>query len=151
MYLTLIQVVAKKVAFAVKNGVKVIACVGEKLLDRESGQTMQVVVRQLDAIRKSLDVSDWKSIVIAYEPVWAIGTGKVATPAQAQDTHLDIRKYISDSVSPAVAEQVRIIYGGSVNAKNCGELQTQGDIDGFLVGGASLKSADFLTICNCKL
>ncbi|KAI8912818.1 Triosephosphate isomerase [Gorgonomyces haynaldii] len=143
------QTVGRKVGHAVKQGLNVIACIGEKLQERESGQTLQVLVRQLDAIAQH--VSDWSKIVIAYEPVWAIGTGKVATPQQAQETHKDIRQWLKEKVSPAVAESTRILYGGSVNAKNCQELQQEPDIDGFLVGGASLKPADFATICQCKL
>ncbi|KAJ3270249.1 triosephosphate isomerase [Terramyces sp. JEL0728] len=145
------QVIGKKVSFAIKNGLKVIACVGEKLNEREANQTMQVVVRQLEAIRKELTEAEWANVVLAYEPVWAIGTGKVATPQQAQEVHFEIRKWLAANVSEKVAEQTRIQYGGSVNAKNCGELQSQPDIDGFLVGGASLKAADFVTICKCKL
>ena len=86
--------------------------------------------------------------VIAYEPVWAIGTGKVATPEQAQEVHAGIRAFVANAVSPAVASAVRIQYGGSVNAGNCEELAKQEDIDGFLVGGASLVGPDFVTICN---
>ena len=88
-----------------------------------------------------------RHIVIAYEPVWAIGTGKVASPEQAQEVHADTRAWLAKRVSPAVAEATRIIYGGSVNAKNCGELGTKQDIDGFLVGGASLKP-EFIDICR---
>ena len=90
-----------------------------------------------------------RKIVIAYEPVWAIGTGKVATPAQAQEAHADIRVFLTKAVSPAVAESTRILYGGSVNAGNCKELATLPDIDGFLVGGASLKP-EFVDIINAK-
>ena len=92
-------------------------------------------------------MTDWSNVVIAYEPVWAIGTGKVATPAQAQEVHAGLREWLRANVSPAVAAAMRIQYGGSVSAKNCVELAAQDDIDGFLVGGASLKAADFLTIC----
>lgn len=84
-------------------------------------------------------ISDWTNIVLAYEPVWAIGTGKVATPAQAQEVHGGLRKWLHSNVSPAVAELTRIIYGGSVNGANCKELAAQPDVDGFLVGGSSLK------------
>ncbi|KAL5991921.1 hypothetical protein ACLOJK_012833 [Asimina triloba] len=82
---------------------------------------------------------DWANVVLAYEPVWAIGTGKVATPAQAQEVHFELRKWLKDNVSAEVAEKTRIIYGGSVNGGNCKELAAQPDVDGFLVGGASLK------------
>ena len=87
-------------------------------------------------------------MVIAYEPVWAIGTGVVASPQQAQEVHAGLRRWLANKAGPQVADNTRIIYGGSVNAGNCGELGQQEDVDGFLVGGASLKSKDFLTICN---
>ncbi|KAJ3113343.1 triosephosphate isomerase [Phlyctochytrium bullatum] len=136
---------AKKTAFAVKAGLDIIFCVGEHLEDRQANLTTDVVFRQLAAVAKVLTEAEWKQIVIAYEPVWAIGTGVVATPQQAQEVHLSIRKWLADNVSAAVAESTRILYGGSVNAKNCGELQREPDVDGFLVGGACL-TLDFLTI-----
>ena len=113
------------------------ACIGEKLDERESGRTDEVNARQLAAIREH--VEDWSQIVVAHEPVWAIGTGKVATPQQAQDTHAEIRAWLADAVSPEVAGATRILYGGSVNGANCADLIGNKDIDGFLVGGASLK------------
>ncbi|CAI9092396.1 OLC1v1027623C1 [Oldenlandia corymbosa var. corymbosa] len=131
------EFVGEKVAYALSQGLKVIACVGETLEQRESGSTMEVVAAQTKAIADR--VSDWTNIVIAYEPVWAIGTGKVATPAQAQEVHHELRKWLHANTSPAVAESTRIIYGGSVNGANCKELGGQPDVDGFLVGGASLK------------
>ncbi|KAJ3414865.1 hypothetical protein HDV05_005929 [Chytridiales sp. JEL 0842] len=143
------EFVAKKVAFAVSQGLKVIACIGEKLEEREANQTLTVLFRQLKAMTEVLKPEDWANVVIAYEPVWAIGTGKVATPAQAQEVHDEIRKWLSTAVSPAVADATLILYGGSVNAKNSSDLQSQKDIDGFLVGGASL-TADFLTVCACR-
>ena len=114
------------------------ACIGEQLAERENGTTMVVCSEQLAAIAKYLTPEDWKKVVIAYEPVWAIGTGKVATPEQAQQTHLEIRQWLANNVSPAVAENTRILYGGSVKANNCKALISCPDIDGFLVGGASL-------------
>jgi triosephosphate isomerase (TIM) len=145
-------VVAGKVVAAVAAGLSVMACCGEKLAERESGKTIEVVFRQLQAIADKLGSSpaQWAKVVIAYEPVWAIGTGKVATPQQAQEVHAAIRAWLADKVSPVVAQATRIMYGGSVNAKNCKELQAEQDIDGFLVGGASLKATDFLTICSCR-
>ncbi|ERN07876.1 hypothetical protein AMTRI_Chr08g203990 [Amborella trichopoda] len=131
------EFVGDKVAYALSRGLKVIACVGETLEQRESGSTMDVVAAQTKAIADK--VSSWDNIVLAYEPVWAIGTGKVATPAQAQEVHFELRKWLEANVSPAVAASTRIIYGGSVNGANCKELAKQLDIDGFLVGGASLK------------
>ncbi|KAG0281106.1 triosephosphate isomerase [Linnemannia exigua] len=136
-----------KVAHALKAGLKVMACVGEKLEEREANKTTEVVFRQLAAISKH--VSDWTNVVIAYEPVWAIGTGKVATPDQAQEVHKDIRNWLKEKVSPEVAEATRIMYGGSVNGGNAATLAQENDVDGFLVGGASLKP-EFVTICNAK-
>ncbi|KAJ8564969.1 hypothetical protein K7X08_001429 [Anisodus acutangulus] len=131
------EFVGDKVAYAISQGLKVIACVGETLEQRESGSTMEVVAAQTKAIAEK--VTDWSKVVIAYEPVWAIGTGKVASPAQAQEVHADLRKWLQANVSAEVAASTRIIYGGSVNGANCKELGGQPDVDGFLVGGASLK------------
>jgi triosephosphate isomerase len=109
------------------------------LEQRESNKTIDVVTSQLKAVKDK--VSDWSKIVIAYEPIWAIGTGKVATTEQAQEVHAAIRNWLKTEVSAKAAEETRIIYGGSVNEKNCKDLSKQPDIDGFLVGGASLKPA----------
>lgn len=132
------ELVAKKTAAAIKGGLSVIACIGEHLSERESGNTMTVCAAQLAAIAAALKEDDWKHVVVAYEPVWAIGTGKVATAEQAEETHREIREWISTNVSPAVARAVRIIYGGSVKGSNCQSLSNCPNIDGFLVGGASL-------------
>jgi triosephosphate isomerase len=126
-------------------GLSVIYCIGEKLEERESGDTVAVCTRQLKALVGKVAPEDWKRIVVAYEPVWAIGTGKVATPAQAQEVHESVRSWFTTEVNADVATGIRIIYGGSVNAANCNELAGQADIDGFLVGGASLK-AEFIDI-----
>ncbi|XP_057953612.1 triosephosphate isomerase, cytosolic isoform X1 [Malania oleifera] len=131
------EFVGDKVAYALSQGLKVIACVGETLEQRESGSTMAIVAAQTKAIADR--VENWANVVLAYEPVWAIGTGKVATPAQAQEVHLELRKWLKDNAGAEVAASTRIIYGGSVNGANCKELATQSDVDGFLVGGASLK------------
>ena len=131
------EFVGDKVAYAISQGLKVIACVGETLEQRESGSTIDVVAAQTKAIADR--VKDWTKVVIAYEPVWAIGTGKVASPAQAQEVHAELRKWLQANVSAEVAASTRIIYGGSVTGANCKELAGQPDIDGFLVGGASLK------------
>jgi len=139
------EFVGDKVAYALSKGLKVIACVGETLEQREVGSTMDVVAAQTKAIADR--VSDWSNVVIAYEPVWAIGTGKVATPAQAQEVHAALRNWLQTNVSAEVAESTRILYGGSVNGGNCKELAAQPDVDGFLVGGASLK-AEFIDIIN---
>ena len=131
--------VATKTKLAVDSGFTVLACIGELLEERESGKTKDVNNRQLNAIREQCE--DWSNIVIAYEPVWAIGTGKVATPQVAQDTHAEIREWLAANVSKEAAATVRILYGGSVSDANAAELIAMEDIDGFLVGGASLKDA----------
>lgn len=141
------QQIGKKTKAALAAGLVVIACIGEKAEDRKSGNTMNVCIEQLTAFKDN--VSDWSKVVIAYEPVWAIGTGEVATPEIAQETHHDIRSWLSENVNPDMAGSIRIIYGGSVNGKNCKDLSVQPDIDGFLVGGASLKP-EFVDIINCN-
>ncbi|KAI9504122.1 triose phosphate isomerase cytosolic isoform-like protein [Coemansia spiralis] len=138
---------AQKVVKALEAGLKVVLCVGELLEEREAGTTQTVVNSQLDAVIKTIKEADWVNIVIAYEPVWAIGTGKVATPDQAQEVHAAIREYLKIAVSSKVAEETRITYGGSVNGKNCKETAQKPDVDGFLVGGASLKP-EFIDIVN---
>jgi len=129
---------AAKVEKALAVGMRVMLCIGETLQERESGVTDQVNQRQLAACIPK--IRDWDKIVIAYEPVWAIGTGKVATPDQAQETQKAIRDWLRTTCGPAVADRVRIQYGGSANPANCAELIAKPDIDGFLVGGASLKA-----------
>ena len=132
------ELVGKKVEAALKNKLKVIFCFGETLLEREEGRTIEVVERQLNAV-KHIAQGNWANLVFAYEPVWAIGTGKTATTQQVDEIHTWIRKYLSE-ISPE-AGNCRIIYGGSVTEKNCNELIQVKDVDGFLVGGASLKPA----------
>ena len=124
------------------------ACIGEQLADREKGTTMKVCAEQLEGLKAVLSEADWKKVVIAYEPVWAIGTGVTASPKQAQETHADIRKWLSTNISAKVAAETRIIYGGSATGANCDELYSQPDINGFLVGGASMKE-EFVKIINC--
>jgi triosephosphate isomerase (TIM) len=138
-------VIAEKAAYVLGMGLKIIFCVGELLEEREGDHTMDVCVRQLAALTEVVSTADWDNIVIAYEPVWAIGTGKVATPDQAEEVHCALRKWIADNVSKSVSEKVRILYGGSVSGSNCKDLARLPDIDGFLVGGCSLK-AEFLDI-----
>ncbi|CAL1353169.1 unnamed protein product [Linum trigynum] len=138
--------IGKKAAYALNEGLGVIACIGELLEDREAGKTFDVCFTQLKAYADA--VPSWDNIVIAYEPVWAIGTGKVASPQQAQEVHAALRDWLKKNVSDEVASKTRIIYGGSVNGGNCAELAKQEDIDGFLVGGASLKGPEFATIVN---
>ncbi|KAI8049020.1 Triosephosphate isomerase [Syncephalis plumigaleata] len=142
------EAIGEKVAYALSAGIKIIACCGETLKEREANETTQVVFSQLDSIRKQ--IKDWSNIVIAYEPVWAIGTGKVATPEQAQEVHKEIRNWLAENVSPDIAENTRIVYGGSVNAGNCAQLSKCPDVDGFLVGGASLKP-EFIQIIQAKM
>jgi len=141
------DLIGEKVGFAIKSGLKVIPCIGEKLEEREAGKTTEVVFRQLAAMLPN--ISDWSKVVLAYEPVWAIGTGKTATPEQAQEVHLAIRGWLEQNVNPEVASTTRILYGGSVTADNCKALAQCPDIDGSLVGGASLKK-DFVAIVNAN-
>ncbi|WVZ04777.1 hypothetical protein V8G54_018123 [Vigna mungo] len=140
------EFIGKKAAYALNQGLGVIACIGELLEEREAGRTFDVCFQQLKAYADA--VPSWDNIVIAYEPVWAIGTGKVATPQQAQEVHVALRDWLKKNVSEEVASKTRIIYGGSVNGGNSAELAKQEDIDGFLVGGASLKGPEFATIVN---
>lgn len=137
--------VNKRALAALKNGITPIICVGETLEERENGVTENVLSRQLEEDLKGVD--DVTKVVIAYEPVWAIGTGRTATDEQAQETIAFIRKKIGEIFCPKCAEKVIIQYGGSMNAKNCKGLMAQPDIDGGLIGGASLK-LDFATIVN---
>jgi triosephosphate isomerase len=138
--------VAEKFAAARRAGLVPILCVGETLEEREQGITEQVVGRQLDAVIAHCGIDLVGEGVVAYEPVWAIGTGKTASPEQAQEVHAFIRGRLAAS-SRAVADSVRVLYGGSMNPKNAAELLAQPDIDGGLIGGASLKAADFLAVC----
>ncbi len=137
--------VAKKFAVARKAGLKPILCVGETLEEREADVTEDVVARQLDAVIDLEGVAALADGVIAYEPVWAIGTGKTATPDQAQAVHAFIRNKLA-TADAGVAEKVQILYGGSMNPGNAAELLAMADIDGGLIGGASLKADDFLAI-----
>lgn len=141
------ELIGQKVAHALSENVGVIACIGEKLDQREAGITEKVVFEQTKFIADN--VKDWSKVVLAYEPVWAIGTGKTATPQQAQEVHIKLRNWLKDNVSEQVAQSVRIIYGGSVTGGTCKELASQPDIDGFLVGGASLKP-EIIEIINAK-
>ena len=136
----------RKVMAALNAGLTPIVCVGELLSEREAGQTAEIIRRQFDGSLAGLREEQMKRVVIAYEPVWAIGTGKVATPEQAQEVHLDLRKLIASRYNSGTAEAVRIQYGGSVKPSNAADLLSQPDIDGALVGGASLKAEDFLGI-----
>ena len=136
------ELVAKKCKVAIDAGLNVIFCCGEKLEQRESGETMKVCEEQLAPLAAALSEEDWSKIAIAYEPVWAIGTGKTATPEMAQETHKSIREWVAKNVSEPVAGVTRILYGGSMKGANAAELLACEDIDGGLIGGASL-TADF--------
>ena len=138
--------VNKKVHAALEAGLTPIVCLGELLAQREAGQTLEVIRGQFDGSLAGLSAEQVVQIVIAYEPVWAIGTGKVATPQQAEGVHLDLRKIMQDRYNDAVADSVRIQYGGSVKPENAGDLLGQPNIDGALVGGASLKVEQFMGI-----
>eukprot|EP00587_Corethron_hystrix_P017074 CAMPEP_0113331100 /NCGR_PEP_ID=MMETSP0010_2-20120614/22260_1 /TAXON_ID=216773 ORGANISM="Corethron hystrix, Strain 308" /NCGR_SAMPLE_ID=MMETSP0010_2 /ASSEMBLY_ACC=CAM_ASM_000155 /LENGTH=268 /DNA_ID=CAMNT_0000194247 /DNA_START=311 /DNA_END=1117 /DNA_ORIENTATION=- /assembly_acc=CAM_ASM_000155 len=141
------DLVAKKVKIAVDAGLKVQFCIGEKKEEREAGITMKVCAEQLEAASKVLSEDDWAKTTIAYEPVWAIGTGLTATPEMAEETHKDIREWMSKNVSEAVASAIRIQYGGSMKGANAEGLLAKPNIDGGLIGGASLKP-DFFNIVN---
>lgn len=141
--------VAAKAKYALSRGVKVIACCGEPLEARDAGTTNDFVFPQIKAYADAFSKEDWENVVIAYEPIWAIGTGLTATPEQAQDTHADIRRYLGEIAGADVAENTRILYGGSASGKTAPDLSVKPDIDGFLVGGASLKP-EFADIVNCN-
>jgi triosephosphate isomerase len=144
----LINAKAKK---ALANGLRPILCVGETLDDREKGITSAVVGAQVKGVLAGLRAADMKSVVIAYEPVWAIGTGRNATPAQAQEVHRDIRSLVGSLFSGEVSSQLAIQYGGSVKPENARELLSQNDIDGALVGGACLKVDSFSAIVRSAI
>ena len=139
------EIIAKKFITAVKNNLIPILCIGESMDERKQGLTASVISNQLNAILNKIDSSDLSSAVIAYEPIWAIGTGMTATPDEAQEVHAHIRAEINKS-SKKVAENIQILYGGSVNGSNANSLFSMPDIDGGLIGGASLTSLEFLSI-----
>ena len=138
--------IAKKLRAALAEGLHPIVCVGETLQEREGGKTSEVVSRQVRGALGGLDGAALKLVTLAYEPVWAIGTGRTATTAQAQEVHAQIRPLLRELGGAAVADAVRIQYGGSVKPDNAKELMSQPDVDGALVGGASLKASDFSAI-----
>jgi triosephosphate isomerase (TIM) len=139
---------SRKVLAALAAGLTPVLCVGEKLGEREAGQAREVVERQLAEGYTSLEPEQADRMMIAYEPVWAIGTGKTASPADAEEMHGAIRRWLSERVSPAIAARTPILYGGSVKPENAGDLLRTADVDGVLVGGASLNPADFARICT---
>jgi len=144
------ETVNKRLFAALKAGLIPIVCVGERLEDREAGKTFAVVGTQIRQGLSGLDVAQAQTLVIAYEPVWAIGTGKTATPEMAQKVHAYIRSVVTDIFGPGLAGNMRILYGGSVKGENVDALMKQADIDGALVGGASLDAASFERIIRFK-
>jgi len=141
------ELVVSKVQAAIGAGLTAVLCVGETLVERESGDTLTVVLGQVNAVLSQISTDQWSQLVIAYEPVWAIGTGKTASSEQAQEVHKAIRQELARNDADK-AETVSILYGGSVKAANAGELFAQQDIDGALVGGASLDADEFISICR---
>ena len=137
----------QKVNAALQGGLRVILCIGETLDERESQRTLEVVSRQLNVALSDCSSEHATEIVVAYEPVWAIGTGKTATPAQAQEVHAHIRTELAKKFGQQEADGIRIQYGGSMKPANAAELLSQPDVDGGLIGGASLKANDFIAIC----
>ena len=140
-------IVAEKFAAALKHQLTPVLCVGETQVERESNQTEPVVLAQLQAVLDKVGIDAFSKAIIAYEPVWAIGTGLTATPAQAQAVHAFIRARLAEYNAP-LAEALRIVYGGSVKGSNAAEIFSQPDVDGGLVGGASLTPTEFVTICR---
>ena len=142
------EILNKKVALTLENGLTPIYCCGEALDIREAGTQKAYVINQLEETIFNLSAEDFKKLIIAYEPIWAIGTGKTATTAQAQEMHKDIRDAIAAKYSQEVADEISILYGGSAKPSNAPELFANPDVDGGLIGGASLKAEDFLGIIN---
>jgi len=140
------EVINGKVLASLKNELRPILCVGETLAEREAGETLKIVQTQLEGGLAGVDAAQAASLTIAYEPVWAIGTGKVATAEQAQEVHAFIRELLSTRFEPALARKIRILYGGSMKPDNAPELLSQKDIDGGLIGGASLEARSFLEL-----
>ncbi|MBT8184621.1 MAG: triose-phosphate isomerase [Eudoraea sp.] len=140
------ELLAKKVEAALANKMRIVFCFGEELEERKSGRHFEVVESQLSNALFHLKADAWKSIVLAYEPVWAIGTGETATPEQAQEMHAFIRNCISEAFDSGIAEAVSILYGGSVKPNNASEIFSKPDVDGGLIGGASLVCDDFVAI-----
>ncbi|MCF0206500.1 MAG: triose-phosphate isomerase, partial [Bacteroidales bacterium] len=144
------EVIATKLDQCYKNGISPILCCGEKLEDREAEKHFEIIESQLRNALKNVSAENFRNTILAYEPVWAIGTGKTATPEQAEEIHAFIRKLIAELYSKEIADDTTILYGGSVNAGNAANLFAKADIDGGLVGGASLKAADFIEIIKAR-
>jgi len=145
------ELINKKVAAAISGGVLPILCVGELLTEREASQTTEVVTRQINSGLAGLSAEKVSAVTLAYEPVWAIGTGLTATPQQAQEVHALIRKLLGQMYEEPLAEEIRILYGGSVKPGNAADLMHEQDIDGLLVGGASLNADDFMAIIQAAV
>ncbi|MSU49378.1 MAG: triose-phosphate isomerase [Opitutus sp.] len=145
------EIVNRKVLAALKNQLRPIFCVGETLAERESGSTLRVVQAQVERGLEGVSKDQAASLVVAYEPVWAIGTGKVATSEQAQEVHAFIRGVLTNLFTEAVAQKVRILYGGSMKPANAPDLLAQKDIDGGLIGGASLEARSFVELVNAAI
>jgi triosephosphate isomerase len=144
------ETVNKKSKAAIRAGLTAIICIGETLLERESGETFTVLKRQITAALDNLSAGEMAQVILAYEPVWAIGTGKTAQDEQAQEAHAFIRRLLAELFSPTLADSLRILYGGSVKPDNIGGLMSQADIDGALVGGASLTADSFASIIRYR-
>ncbi|GIZ15116.1 triose-phosphate isomerase [Capnocytophaga catalasegens] len=142
------EALTKKVDTALKHKMRVVFCIGEKLAERKANKHFDVVKEQIEKALFHLSAQAWQSVILAYEPVWAIGTGETATPEQAQEMHAFIRKIIADKYGNEVAQNVSILYGGSANPKNAKDIFAQKDVDGGLIGGASLKADDFVAVIS---
>jgi len=142
------EFLSQKVKAALKAGMKIIFCFGEELEDRRAGRHFEVVGSQLNNALYDLDPNSWENIILAYEPVWAIGTGETASPEQAQEMHAFVRASIAKVFGPSVSEGVSVLYGGSVKPSNAAEIFSKPDVDGGLIGGASLVVPDFVSIIN---
>ena len=142
------EILNKKVKAALAQGLRVVYCVGETLVERESEKTLSVIQEQLEGGLKGFSTQELKDLVIAYEPVWAIGTGKTATPEQAQEVHKAIREILGQKFDETFAQQVRILYGGSVKTDNVDAIMAKEDVDGVLVGGQALVAEQFIRIIN---
>lgn len=142
------SILSEKVSTALKHNLTVIFCFGEELKDRHSGNHFNIVENQLKEGLFHITENDWKNIVLAYEPVWAIGTGETASPEQAQEIHAFVRGLLESNIGKTIAEQTSILYGGSVKPDNAKEIFSKPDVDGGLIGGAALKSDDFIAIIN---
>lgn len=145
------QIIAKKISRALESDLEVICCIGETLAERESGKEFQIITHQLEECLFHLNAEQIKNIVIAYEPVWAIGTGKNATSEQAQEMHNYIRSVISGKFSKGISESISILYGGSCNPQNAKSIFSQPDVDGGLIGGASLNARDFVEVIKAAI